>query len=113
MSKQPPSAPTASAIGPCSTIIQIVGRPGTGSLPRTIAPPPSTMDNVTLHILFDLMFKLKENYSVLLSTSKKHLIQFDEKTFGENLLTLIYMVNALILYITNIKETSHAYPLTV
>ena len=31
-------APTASAIGPCPTIIQIVGRPGTGSLPRTIAP---------------------------------------------------------------------------
>ena len=39
MSKQPPPAPTASAIGPCPTIIQIVGRPGTGSLPRAIAPP--------------------------------------------------------------------------
>ena len=39
MSKQPPPAPTASAIGPCPTISQIVGRPGTGSLPRTIAPP--------------------------------------------------------------------------
>ena len=39
MSKQPPPAPTASAIGPSPTIIQIVGRPGTGSLPRTIAPP--------------------------------------------------------------------------
>ena len=39
MSKQPPPAPTASAIGPYPTIIQIVGRPGTGSLPRTIAPP--------------------------------------------------------------------------
>ena len=40
MAKQrPPPAPTASAIGPCSTIIQVVGRPGTGSLPRTIAPP--------------------------------------------------------------------------
>ena len=39
MSKPPPPAPTASAIGPCPTIIQIVGRPGTGSLPRTIAPP--------------------------------------------------------------------------
>ena len=37
MSKQPPSAPTASEIGPCPTIIQIVGRPGTGSLTRTIA----------------------------------------------------------------------------
>ena len=29
MSKQPPPAPTASAVGPCPTIIQIVGRPGT------------------------------------------------------------------------------------
>ena len=38
MSKQPPPAPTASAIGPCPTIIQTVGRPGTGSVPRTIAP---------------------------------------------------------------------------
>ena len=39
MSKQPPPAPTASAVGPCPTVIQIVGRPGTGSLPSTIAPP--------------------------------------------------------------------------
>ena len=39
MSKQPPSALTASAIGPCPTIIKIVGRPGTGNLPRTIALP--------------------------------------------------------------------------
>ena len=39
MSKQPPPAPTASAAGPCPTVIQIVGRPGTVSLPSTIAPP--------------------------------------------------------------------------
>ena len=39
MSKAPPPAPTASAIGPCPTVIKIVGRPGTGSLPSTIAPP--------------------------------------------------------------------------
>ena len=39
MSKPPPPAVTASAIGPCPTIIKIVGRPGTGSLPSTIAPP--------------------------------------------------------------------------
>ena len=39
MSKPPPPAPTASAIGPCPTMIKIVGRPGTGSLPSTIAPP--------------------------------------------------------------------------
>ena len=44
MAKRPPPAPTASAIGPCPTII-LVGRPGTGSLLRTIAPPdhPSGM----------------------------------------------------------------------
>ena len=34
-----PPAPVANAIGPCPTIIQIVGRPGTFSLPKTIAPP--------------------------------------------------------------------------
>ena len=39
MSKQPPPAPTASAVGPCPTVIKIVGRPGTGSLPSTFAPP--------------------------------------------------------------------------
>ena len=39
MSKPPPPAPTASAVGPCPTVIKIVGRPGTGSLPSTIAPP--------------------------------------------------------------------------
>ena len=39
ISKQPPPAPTASAVGPCPTLIQIVGRSGTGSLPSTIAPP--------------------------------------------------------------------------
>ena len=53
MSKQPPPAPTASAIGPCPTIIQIVGRPGTGSLPSTIAPPDhplnSAEDSVYIH----------------------------------------------------------------
>ena len=35
MSKPSPSAPTASAIGPCPTVIKIVGRTGTGSLPST------------------------------------------------------------------------------
>ena len=38
-SKQPPAAPNASAVGPCLTVIEIVGRPGTRSLPSTIAPP--------------------------------------------------------------------------
>ena len=39
MSKQPTPAPTASAVGLCPTVIKIVGRPGTGSLPSTLAPP--------------------------------------------------------------------------
>ena len=39
MSKQPPPASTASAIGPCPTFTQIVGRPDTRSLPSTVAPP--------------------------------------------------------------------------
>ena len=39
MSTQPPPAPTASAVGPWPTVIKIVGRPGTGSLPSTFAPP--------------------------------------------------------------------------
>ena len=44
MSKQPPPTPVASAIGLAllPTIIQIAGRPGTESLPRTIAPPDHT-----------------------------------------------------------------------
>ena len=29
--KQPTNQPTVSAVGPCPTVIQIVGRPGTGS----------------------------------------------------------------------------------
>ena len=48
MSKQPPSAPTASAIGPCPTVIQIVGRPGTGSLLSTIAPPDHPLYHISL-----------------------------------------------------------------
>ena len=50
MSKQPPPAPTASAIGPCPTIIKTVGRLGTVSLPRTIAPPdhPQMMDRLMI-----------------------------------------------------------------
>ena len=60
MSKQPPSAPTASAVGPCPAIIQIVGRPGTGSLPRAITPlATNTMyDNCRLYWFKQYMFQL-------------------------------------------------------
>ena len=62
MSKQPPPAPTASTIGPCPTIIQIVGRPGIGSLPRTIAPPdlPPVPFEYTSGIMSINWFKSKE-----------------------------------------------------
>ena len=42
MSKQPPPAPTASAVGPYPNVSQTVGRPGTGSLnqhDRSTRPP--------------------------------------------------------------------------
>ena len=50
MSKPPPLAPTASAIGPCPTVIKIVGRPGTGSLPSTIAPPDHPPILLEIHL---------------------------------------------------------------
>ena len=62
MSKHPPPAPSASAVGPCPTVIQIVGRPGTGSSPSTIAPPDhplaaSEMPTLLLMCLVDLTIK--------------------------------------------------------
>ena len=62
MSKQPPPAPTTSAVGPCPTVIQIVGRPSAGSLPSTIAPPdhpPSkwnTVDTYTQMIWLSFVY---------------------------------------------------------
>ena len=45
MFKQPPPAPTASAVGPCPTLTHISRTPGTGSLFSTIAPPPPPPPN--------------------------------------------------------------------
>ena len=56
MSKQP--APTASAVGPCPTVIKIVGRPSTGSLPSTIVPPDHP------HPDWDCKFSFNDNPSV-------------------------------------------------
>ena len=39
ISKPPSPAPIVSAIGPCPSVIKMVERPGTGSLPSTIALP--------------------------------------------------------------------------
>ena len=48
MSKQPPPAHTASAVGPCPPpLSKFVGRPGTGSLPSTFAPPDHTLPHRT------------------------------------------------------------------
>ena len=72
MSKQPPPALTASTVGPCPTVIQIVGRTGTESFPSTIAPPdhPNNLNNFAAQcrgtqVMFDL-FKLA-NYHHLQS----------------------------------------------
>ena len=53
MSKQPPPTPTASTIGPCPTLIQIVGRPGTESLPSTFAPPTPRSLNALYKFIWD------------------------------------------------------------
>ena len=67
MSRQPIPAPTASAIGPCPTMIHIVGRPGSGSLPRTIAPPDHP-----LYFLMALFYKSrKENPQKLTQLSSR------------------------------------------
>ena len=55
MFKQPPPAPNASAVGPCPTVIQIVGRPGTGSLPSSIAPPDHPL--AFLYVFFLDLFR--------------------------------------------------------
>ena len=63
MSKQPPPAPTASAIGPCPTIIQNVGRPGTESLPSTFAPPkhPFSAGTMKFYTMYYVCIKPKVN----------------------------------------------------
>ena len=79
MSKQPPPAPTASTVGPCPTAIQIVGRPGTGSLPSAIAPPDHPQ------VWGDICFCFKNKH--LLSFSqyiKFHLVPYD--TFRDSMM---------------------------
>ena len=66
MSKQP--APTASAVGPCPTVIQIVGRPGTGSLSSTFAPPPISLWKTARYRLkqFQRAVKLKTKNNMMM-----------------------------------------------
>ena len=65
MSNQPPPAPTASAIGPCPTIIQIVERPGTGSLLRTIARPDRPTARYRLKYCLKGPLSLKELFNTV------------------------------------------------
>ena len=85
MSKQPPSAPTARAIGPCPTIIQIVGRPGSGSLPKTIAPPDHPPHHPTTHVWNGRQFPTGTRYGF----AYYFLATADQKT-STNQLAYIY-----------------------
>ena len=98
MSKQPPPAPTASAVGPCPTVIQSVGRPGTGSLPSTIAPPdhPSRLwclywclfvlsffPRDVLAKIWDLVGSVSEGFPTYFSTLEMHRKIFKNIFFSE------------------------------
>ena len=75
MSKHPQPAPTASAVCTCPTIIQIARRPGTGSLPRTIAPPDHPLAvRMTLHNSQD-----ESEISSIVSRNSKPLLPSDFK----------------------------------
>ena len=82
MSKQPPPAPTASAIGPCPTVVKIVGHPGTGSLPSTIAPP----DHPIVQCRSNLVVSAKYQ-SVILLVSKQCLHCLLTRNFKQNTVT--------------------------
>ena len=67
-----PPAPTASAVGPWATVIRIVGQPGTGSLPSTIAPPDhpgKTTFQWSLLVMYDL-WQLQCKYEGMLKSSE-------------------------------------------
>ena len=83
MSKQPPPAPTASAVGPCPTLTQ------TGRTPRhwkftqhyrTTRPPPFVIQKVLQSIAGELK-NIKK-----LARSNQLLIEVNKKSHAENLL---------------------------
>ena len=53
--------PTASAVGPCPTVFKIVGRPGTGSLPSTFAPPDHPCQGSNPRRLRQLRYAIKSH----------------------------------------------------
>ena len=72
MSKQPLPAPTASAIGPCPTVIQTEGRPGTGSKPRTIASPNHPIpEGIWLVGCFGFNGPLRQYFSLYQAVSQR------------------------------------------
>ena len=81
MSKQPTPAPTASAGCPCPTIIQIVGRPGTGSLPSAIAPPDHPNDvgrknhNLSIFLCPFEIISMKIVSALQLKNRRKYFVQ--------------------------------------
>ena len=81
MSKQPPAAPTANAVSPCPTVIKIVGRPDTGSLPSTIAPPDRKQMVVWLVVLG--LTALSDSISVYIGPSPRQREKEERKDRGE------------------------------
>ena len=72
MSKHPPPAPTASAVGPCPTVIQVVGRPRHWKFTRhhrTTRPPPLILKAST-------KFRIERNSFASTFKSKLHLVLF-------------------------------------
>ena len=106
MSKQPPPAPTATAVGPCPTIIQIVGRPGTGRLPRTIAPldylhPPWGLEE-RVHNMYLLTSSLSED----IPTHRSHAV---ESTLNQCWVIVISKLCDCWVIIILISSCAHTY----
>ena len=86
MSKLPPPAPTASAIGPCPTIIQIVGRPGTGSFTqhhRTTRPTLLSLSLRNRYVIYSTVFQYKNPHACRLGgilVVRPHTIKYQDQT---------------------------------
>ena len=68
MSKQPPPTPPASAVGPCPTVIQIVGRPALEVYPAPSHPPTTPTRNGLMELI--RMDKFTSRYGVKLKAIK-------------------------------------------
>ena len=103
MSKQPPPAPTASAIGPCPTIIQISRTPRHWKFTqhlRTTRPPPSRLSTRTssscsssarvsmssANCIYVIFFAVYVNFSVMFFRGNSHNL-FEKMWKGHHCLT--------------------------